>query len=69
MATLSAWSFTRLQGADEMLAKLEELSRDFVISPHDAAVESWEVGRKKPNNVVPSVWRFCEGACEHELRP
>ena len=68
MATLSAWRFNTLQGADEVLAMLEELSRDFVIHPHDAAVVSWEVGRKKPKIVVFPVWRFCKGAPEHELR-
>lgn len=35
----------------------------------DEAVVTWEVGRKKPNTVILSVWRFCEGACEHALRP
>jgi hypothetical protein len=50
-----------------VLAKLEQLSRDLLINLHDAVAVSWEVGRKKPNTVIPPVWRFCEGACEHEL--
>jgi uncharacterized membrane protein len=35
-------------GADEALAKLEKLNRDYLINLHDAAVVSWEVGKKKP---------------------
>jgi hypothetical protein len=69
MATLSVWKFNTLQGADQVLAKLEMLSRDFVINLHDAAVVGGKVGGKKPKTVVPPVWRFCEGACQHELRP
>jgi len=69
MAMLCAWRFNTLQGADEVLAKPEKLSRAFVINLHHAAVVSWEVGRKKPKTVVPPVWQFREGACEHELRP
>src|SRR6476659_127952 len=48
MATLTAWKFDTPQGADEALNKLEKLSRDFLINLHDAAVVSWEVGKKKP---------------------
>src|SRR5260370_32132815 len=43
-------SSTRPNGADEALAKLEKLSRDYRINRHDAAVVSWEVGKKKPKN-------------------
>jgi uncharacterized membrane protein len=53
MATLSAWKFTTLQGADEVLATLEKLSRDFVINLHDEAVVGWKAGRKKPKTVIP----------------
>jgi hypothetical protein len=28
-------------------------------------VVCWEAGRKKPKAVILSVWRFCEGGCEH----
>ena len=69
MATVSAWKFSTLQGADQVLAKLEKLNRDFLINLHDEAVVSWEVGRKKPKTVILPVWRFCEGVCEHELGP
>ena len=48
MATLTAWKFNTPEGADAALAKLEKLSRDFLINLHDAAVVSWEVGKKKP---------------------
>ena len=48
MATLTAWKFDTPQGADEALDKLEKLNRDYAISLHDAAVVSWEVGKKKP---------------------
>ncbi len=48
MATLTAWKFDTPQGADEALNRLEKLSRDFLINLHDAAVVSWEAGKKKP---------------------
>ncbi len=48
MATLTAWKFETSNGADEALAKLEKLNRDYLINLHDAAVVSWEVGKKKP---------------------
>ena len=48
MATLTAWMFDTPNGADEALAKLEKLNRDYLINLHDAAVVSWEVGTKKP---------------------
>jgi len=48
MATLTAWMFDTPNGADEALAKLEKLNRDYLINLHDAAVVSWEVGKKKP---------------------
>ena len=48
MATLTAWKFNVPQGADEALAKLEKLNREYAINLHDAAVVSWEVGKKKP---------------------
>jgi len=38
MATLTAWKFNMPNGADEALAKLEKLNRDFVLTVHDAAV-------------------------------
>jgi uncharacterized membrane protein len=69
VATLSAWKSNALQGVGEAPAKLEKLNRDSLINLHDEAVVSWEVGRKKPKTVIPSVRRSCEGVCEHALRP
>jgi uncharacterized membrane protein len=48
MATLTAWKFSTPDGADEALLRLEKLNRDYLIELHDAAVVSWEAGRKKP---------------------
>src|ERR1700753_3734786 len=47
MATLTAWKFNTPQGADEALAKLEKLNKEFVINVHDAAGGTWEPGNKK----------------------
>ena len=48
MGTLTAWKFDTPNGAEEALAKLEKLNRDYGINLHDAAVVSWETGKKKP---------------------
>ena len=48
MATLTAWKFSTPQGADIALEKLEKLQSEQLINVQDAAVVSWEVGRKKP---------------------
>jgi uncharacterized membrane protein len=48
MATLTAWKFTTPYGADAALQKLEGLQPQQLIQVQDAAVVSWEVGRKKP---------------------
>ena len=48
MATLTAWKFSTPNGADDALATLERLQRDLLIEVHDAAVVSWEAGRKRP---------------------
>jgi uncharacterized membrane protein len=69
MTTLSTWTFSTLQGADEAPAKLEKLNRDFPINLHDEAVVSWEAGRTTPKTVILPVSPFCESACEHALRP
>ncbi len=49
MATLTAWKFDTPYGADQALTKLEQLSKQMLINLHDAAVVSWEPGRKKPH--------------------
>jgi uncharacterized membrane protein len=48
MATLTAWKFSTPYGADAALEKLEGLQAQQLIQVQDAAVVSWEVGRKKP---------------------
>jgi uncharacterized membrane protein len=48
MATLTAWKFSTPQGADVALDKLEKLQSEQLITVQDAAVVSWEAGRKKP---------------------
>jgi uncharacterized membrane protein len=48
MATLTAWKFSTPTGADDALARLEKLHHELLINLHDAAVVSWEAGRKKP---------------------
>jgi hypothetical protein len=68
MATLSVRKFNTLRGADEVLAELGKLSRDFPISLHDAVAVTREAGRKEPKTVVLPVWRVREGACEHAPR-
>jgi len=48
MATLTAWKFSTPQGADLALEKLGQLQSQQLINVQDAAVVSWEEGRKKP---------------------
>jgi uncharacterized membrane protein len=48
MAKLTAWKFSTPNGADEAPAQLGKLQGDMLIQLHDAAVVSWETGRKKP---------------------
>lgn len=65
MTTISAWKFNAVRGAGEVLPKLAKLNRNFLVSLLGEVVVCWEVGRKKPKAVILSVWRFCEGGCEH----
>jgi uncharacterized membrane protein len=48
MATLTAWKFSTPQGADIALERLQKLQSEQLINVQDAAVVSWEEGRKKP---------------------
>jgi uncharacterized membrane protein len=48
MATLTATKFPTPFGADAALEKLQQLQAQQLIQVHDAAVVSWEPGRKKP---------------------
>jgi uncharacterized membrane protein len=48
MSTLSVWRFDTPEGADNAVTTLERLSRQQLISVHDAATVSWQNGAKKP---------------------
>ena len=48
MATLTVWKFNTPEGADQALNKLESLSKQQLITIEDAAVVSWQPGKKKP---------------------
>jgi uncharacterized membrane protein len=48
MATLTVWKFDTATGADEAVATLESLSKQELITIHDAATVSWGAGKKKP---------------------
>jgi uncharacterized membrane protein len=48
MATLTAWKFSTPYGADDALGTLEKLQSEALIQVQDAAVVSWEAGRRKP---------------------
>jgi len=48
MAALTAWKFPTTDGADDALEKLEKLENSQLIQVYDAAVVTWEPGRKKP---------------------
>ncbi len=48
MATLTAWAFPGVGDADQAIAKLQGLQSQQLINIQDAAVVTWEVGKKKP---------------------
>jgi len=48
MASLTVWKFNTPHGADAALEKLMGLQAQELITVEDAAVVSWEVGKKKP---------------------
>ena len=48
MATLTVWKFETAQGAQDALTKLGELAKQQLIQIQDAAVVSWETGKKPP---------------------
>jgi uncharacterized membrane protein len=48
MAALTVWKFDTPQGAQDALNKLIDLSKQQLIQVNDAAVVSWETGKKKP---------------------
>jgi uncharacterized membrane protein len=48
MGTLTVWKFETATGADDAERTLLRLSEEGVITGHDAATVTWEVGKKKP---------------------
>ena len=48
MGTLTVWKFETPNGAQDALNKLIDLSKQHLIQVNDAAVVSWEQGKKKP---------------------
>lgn len=48
MSTLTVWRFPNSGGADDAVARLEQLARQQLITVHDAATVSWAEGAKKP---------------------
>jgi uncharacterized membrane protein len=47
-ATLSVWKFESPTAADEAVSVIEELTREGVVTLHDAATVSWPADQKKP---------------------
>ncbi len=48
MATLTAWAFSDVNGAEQAVERLKGLQAQRLINIQDAAVVSWEPGKKKP---------------------
>lgn len=48
MSTLSVWKFDTADGARVASATLQQLQSQELIKVHDAAIVSWEDGKKKP---------------------
>jgi uncharacterized membrane protein len=48
VATLTAWAFQGVGDADATVDKLKSLQTQQLINIQDAAVVTWEVGKKKP---------------------
>jgi uncharacterized membrane protein len=48
MSSLTVWKFPTPYGADAALDKLQALQTQQLITVQDAAVVSWETGKKKP---------------------
>jgi len=48
MATLTVWKYDSPGGAQRAEEKLLRLTQENVITVHDAAIVTWEVGAKKP---------------------
>ena len=55
MATLTVWKFDNPAGADEAESTLEELSKQGLITIHDAATISWAWGTKPKTRQLHSL--------------
>jgi uncharacterized membrane protein len=48
VATLTVWAFDDVGGADKAIETLKNLQQQQLIKLQDAAIVTWEVGKKKP---------------------
>jgi uncharacterized membrane protein len=48
MATLTVWKFDTAAGAEEAIHVLERLQKEQLITVQDAALVTWQEGKKKP---------------------
>jgi uncharacterized membrane protein len=48
VATLTVWAFDDVGGADKAIETLKDLQQQQLIKLQDAAIVTWEVGKKKP---------------------
>jgi uncharacterized membrane protein len=48
MATLTAWKFNTVEGADQAMTVLKRLQAQQIVTIQDGAVVRWDVGKKKP---------------------
>jgi uncharacterized membrane protein len=48
MANFTVWKFDTADGAEKVLAKLSELTKQHLIEIEDAAIVTWPAGKKKP---------------------
>lgn len=55
MATFTVWKFDSAGGAEGALSTLEGLQKQELIKVHDAAIVSWEEGKKKPKTRQSSL--------------
>lgn len=55
MTTLTVWKFDSPAGAQEALNKLIELSKQHLVQINDAAIVSWEEGKKSPRPITTAA--------------
>jgi uncharacterized membrane protein len=49
MATVTVLKFSTANGANDALARIQDLQKQHLIKLHDAAIVSWPAGKKHPN--------------------